>query len=156
MEQLTQNRLKKIGIISGLFLFIVFLLWGLSFMNFIGESSLKNAAKKILKESSLSAEYRDVKILGIERPYVNNLGLMPVTFTASDGEKNYRLFFIRLAGKYGLYQGLFLYDEAKGTIFCGLAGVDSEKIPKYYGITDFNTDFWCKKIDSILHKQKNR
>lgn len=159
MEELTRKNLKKAGIISGLFLFLILLLWLLSFLDFVGNSSLKSAAQTVLKESSLCREYKNVKILSVERPYSFDSGFLPVVFDAADGEKNYKLFFVRLTGKYGLYQGLFLYDEIKGAVFCGLAGTDSEKLPNYYGITDFNTEFWCGKINSVLllqEKKENR
>lgn len=155
MEPAKKEKLKKAGIISAIFLFFILLLWAVQLLNFLSENSLKKSAKKILQSSPLCTEYKDLEIQKAEKRYYYNYGFLPITFKAHGDGGTYKLFFVRLAGKYGAYQGLFLHQDGENTVFCGLAGTDNSKPAEYYGITEFNIRFWCGKINSVFNCKKN-
>lgn len=143
MNKKNTEKLKKTGILTGIFIAAVLILWGVSYLGFIlKEDTYIKAANSIFTRSSLCTEYKNVKIIKNSKEHFMPPHFCNAFFRAEhDGNIVYVLF-VNMTGKYGVYQGVFIYhfnESGRGsskTEFCGLAGnIDVTKQPDYYGIT---------------------
>ena len=146
MEAATKEKLKKIGVVSIIFLSLIAILFGLSFLDFFKENTLKNIAIELLTTSPLCDEdYKNIQSIEPTKKYTSLV--FPTVFEVRNEEKQFYVFFIRLTGKYGVQTALFLYDEGmQKTLFCGIVGQDFKKEASYYGINDGVINHWCNKI----------
>lgn len=142
MNKESTEKLKKAGILSGIFITAILALWGVSYLSFIlREDTYIKAANTVFTHSPMCSEYRNVKIIK------NSKDIIPPNFCnaffrAEHGGNIVYILFVNMTGKYGIYQGVFMYRfnesekiSAKAE-FCGLAGnIDLAKQPDYYGIT---------------------
>ncbi|MGP1438735.1 MAG: hypothetical protein ACTTKH_06660 [Treponema sp.] len=145
MEIADKERLKKIGIVSAIFLVFVIILFSLTFLDFLKQNTLRKIVIEMLTSSPLCDEYSDVHYLEISKKYANLA--FPSVFEGKNEKSHFYVFFVRLTGKYGVQTGLFLYDEGKKkTVFCGIIGQDFKKQASYYGFNEGIINYWCKKI----------
>lgn len=151
MEAYRKEKLKKNGFVSLIFLFLIALLFSLTFLDFFKENTFKNIVIEMLTSSPLCEDYKDIHSVEVSKKYTSLA--FPSVFEVRNEEKQLYVFFVRLTGKYGTQTGFFLYDEVKGiTLFCGIVGQDFEKQNSYYGINDEVINYWCNKISRSVQK----
>lgn len=151
MEAYRKEKLKKIGFVSLIFLFLIALLFSLTFLDFFKENTFKDVVIEMLTTSPLCEDYRQIYSVEVSKKYTS-LTFPSVFEVKSEGKQLYA-FFVRLTGKYGTQTALFLYDEIRGvTLFCGIVGQDFEKQNSYYGINDGVINYWCNKISTSVQK----
>lgn len=143
MNKKTTEKLKKTGILSGIFIAAVLILWGVSYLGFIlKEDTYIKAANTVFTHSPLCLEYRNLKIIKNSKENFMPPNFCNAFFRADHHGKIVYVLFVNMTGKYGIYQGVFIccFNENGGgnpkAEFCGLAGnIDLAKQPDYYGIT---------------------
>lgn len=151
LDSIDKEKLKKIAILSSIFIFLLSLLFSVSLLSFFKNATLKRVALKILSSSTIPNEYQNIQNIELCKKYTS-LSFPHVFEGNVEGSGKMYLFFTRLTGKYGVYQGLFLYDERKmEVLFLGLAVEDFKKTPSYYGINQGIINYWCKKIKSSVY-----
>lgn len=163
MNKPNNDVLKKISILTGVFLCFVLVLGGISYLS----DSLKNdvyikSAEYVLHNSPLCNEISNLKFTKIKHTDKLKLNFANGVLTAVANERIYYALFLNLAGKYGIYQGLFVYSpevngEQEINLFCGLVGnVDIKKDYSYYGISELVVGMQKNKIKNFFtNVQKN-
>ncbi len=143
--------LRKTGICSGIICLSFLVLFGIFYL----AAWLKNdvyfsTADYILKNSEYCTKYKNIKIKKEFKPFTEYSGFFNAVF--EDEEKKFDLLFVRVYGKYGPYQALFLYDRQNAAAeYCGLAGIsDISKQSGYYGISRLTIEMNKKKIEDAF------
>ncbi len=147
---------KRYGIPAAVLITLIALLYWMSHVYYTAkEAALTRAAAQVCAEAPFF-NGKIVQITGIihgkkHTPY------NAVFFSAKYKGMEAVLAAIPLHGKYGVYSGLFLYEEQTGCIFCGLMGVSNKEIAaSYYGITDTIIERHREKIHLLLAKGKKQ
>lgn len=148
MEEIVKKKLKKILLVSAVFAFFTLILFAILFLDFFKVKTLKTVTLLALSSAEIAEEYKNIATL--EEIRSPNYLVFPATFEGTLGNnKEVILSFARLTGKYGVYQGLFLYDKSKReTIFCAVIADDYKKHPSRYGIHEGIIQYWKNKISN--------
>lgn len=164
MNKKNIEQLKKGGILLGICIAVILILWGTYYLGgLLKEEVYITAAEKVFADSPLCTEFKNIKIIrntkkNITTPHFCNAFL----YAENNGEAVYVLF-INMTGKYGSYQGVFIYpynftDKDASDIavkFCGLTGnINLHKTADYYGITPLIISTAQKKIQKKLMERK--
>jgi len=146
MEEILKKKLKKISLVSAVFLSFTLILFAILLLDFFKVRTLKTVTLLALSSADIAEEYKSISNLKEVRS-PNNL-VFPAIFEGTLGDnKEVILSFVRLTGKYGVYQGLFLYDKSKKEAFlCAVIADDYKKHPSNYGINEGIIQYWKKKI----------
>ncbi|MEL3906007.1 MAG: hypothetical protein P1P65_03105 [Treponema sp.] len=144
----TESRLKKYTVLIGLLLIFLMLFYGLSYLNRKNRVRVLAESALVLCRSHPAFSAASIEINGLADPAVSNLPFHTVLTAVFDG-KDALIFFLPLAGKYGRYPAVFVYEQSMGCVFCGLAGVHNREAG-YYGITQALITLQCKKIETIM------
>lgn len=167
MNNQSKEKLKTAGIIFGIFIASMLILWGVSHLaTSLKEDIYIKAANNIFTNSELASEFQNSQIekranLKFSVPNFCNACLL-----AKNNGKTVYFLFINMTGKYGVYQGVFAFVPKVGDVadqtnslpnikFCGLAGnYDLKKSPDYYGISSFIINSTEKKIANYFKNIK--
>lgn len=146
MEEIVKKKLKKISLVSAIFVSFTLILFAILFLDFFKVRTLKTVTLLALSSAEIAEEYKNIS--NIREMRSTNYLVFPATFEGMLGNnKEVILSFVRLTGKYGVYQGLFLYDKSKKeTIFCAIIADDYKKHPSKYGINKGIIQYWKNKI----------
>ncbi|EFW38458.1 hypothetical protein [Treponema phagedenis] len=140
----TKKKLIKYGYLFGIIIGMFLLLWGFSSMaTFVKETVLIQAAQDVLKETPA---HKHVQILSLNKTH-SGYPLSGIALNAKDNDKEVKVFLLPLMGKYGSFQGVFVYDSKKGCEFSGLTGNLDQKDADYYGISKNMCKIICQKIE---------
>ena len=146
MEEIVKKKLKKISLVCAVFAFFTLLVFAILFLDFFKVRTLKTVTLLAISSANIAEEYKN--ILELKEIRSPNYLIFPATFEGTlSNNKTIILSFARLTGKYGIYQGLFLYDKSGGrTELCAIIADDYKKPPSLYGINDFLIQYWKDKI----------
>ena len=146
MEESVKKKLKKISLVSSVFVFFALILFAILFLDFFKMKTLKTVTLLALSSADIADEYKNISSLKDMRS--PNYLTFPATFAGTLGnDKEVILSFVRLTGKYGVYQGLFLYDKStRETVLCAIIADDYKTHPSKYGITEGIIQYWKNKI----------
>lgn len=152
MNNSNVEKIKKYLLLFAFFIAAGLILWGSGYII----SDLKNdaylhEADYILKKSPLCAEYQNLEFIRTLSPASLNMNFCNAIFEVKlNGKKAYAAF-VNMSGKYGIYQGMFLYFGEE-CFFCGLGGGLADRPAVYYGITPMTINISEKKLESAFEK----
>ncbi|UTC77794.1 hypothetical protein E4O04_07200 [Treponema sp. OMZ 799] len=146
------EQIKKYLLLFAFFIAAGLILWGSGYII----SGLKSDvylqdADYILKNSPLCSEYQDVEFIKALNPSSLNMNFCNAVFEVRMKDKKGYAAFVNMSGKYGIYQGMFLYFAEK-CFFCGLGGRIADKPAMYYGITSLNIKVSEQKLESAFKR----
>jgi len=146
MEEIVRMNLRKISIVCAIFMSFTLILFAILFLDFFKVRTLKTVTLLALSSADITEEYKNISSLKEKRS--PNYLLFPVIFEGTLGNgQEVILSFVRLTGKYGVYQGLFLCDKSKKkTVLCAIIADDYKKHPSRYGINEGIIKYWKNKI----------
>ena len=146
MEEIVKKKLKKISLVSAVFASFTVLLFTILFLDFFKVRTLKTVVLLAISSANITEEYKNIS--NIKESRSPNYLVFPATFEGTTSKnKEVVLSFVRLTGKYGVYQGLFLYDKAKNeSVLCAIIADDYKRQPSYYGINEGIIQYWKDKI----------
>ncbi|MEL3913353.1 hypothetical protein [Treponema pedis] len=156
MNNETKEKLKKSGILSGIFLAAVLILWGTSHLGYILKEEIYiKSAETVFAHSPLCTEIKNAKLLKTSSKKITAPNFFNAIFNAEHNGSSISVIFVNMTGKYGTYQGMFVCkeynakDKQENSVkFCGLAGnIDLNKQPDYYGITPLIINSMRQKIE---------
>lgn len=152
MNNSSVEKIKKYLILFVFFIASGFILWGSGYII----SGLKNDAylqdaEYILKNSPLCSKYQGLEFIKALNPSSLNMNFCNAVFEVKMKEKKGYAAFINMSGKYGMYQGMFLYfKEGKQCFFCGLGGGIADKPAMYYGVIPLTISISEQKLESAF------
>ncbi|UTC68256.1 MULTISPECIES: hypothetical protein [unclassified Treponema] len=150
------EKIKKYALLFAFFIASGLLLWGSSYLvSGLKQDAYLQDAEYILKNSPLCSHYSNIKVVKPVAPSSLNMNFCNAVFEVRVGDKKGYAAFINMSGKYGMYQGLFLYSKSGGfdqSFFCGLCGQISDKPAMYYGITPLTINICAKKLDKAFRQ----
>ena len=157
MNEGNAEKLKKIFIPIGVFISALLILCGVFYLGSILKADVYfNVANELFKTQSYAA-HKNIEIRRGGKIFHSYPYFCNAVFQAQEDGKDYYVIFVRMYGKYGPYQGLFLYGRQTGAEFCGLAGIqDPNKNASFYGIGNLVIEKWKKKIEksfSVLNRE---
>ncbi|UTC61642.1 hypothetical protein E4O05_08760 [Treponema sp. OMZ 787] len=154
MNNSNLEQIKKYLLLFAFFTAAGLILWGSGYI----VSGLKNdaylqEAVYIIKKSPITSEYQEVKFVKNLSPSSLNMNFCNAVFEVEMKEKKGYAAFFNMSGKYGMYQGLFLYFKGeRKCLFCGLGGGIADKPAVYYGITPLTISIAEHKLESAFEK----
>lgn len=153
MNNKTKHLLIRVACLSGITIFIFFLLYVLSLVNLSRtEKEFIRVAGKVC-ETTTSIDSSKLRIAGFASDIKQQHGFTAI-LSATYDEKKAVLFILPITGKYGIYSAVFLYEQSIGCCFCGLAGNGLQQPPLYYGITPMSIAIYTKRIQAIMAKKE--
>ncbi|MGP1577422.1 MAG: hypothetical protein ACTTH7_08105 [Treponema sp.] len=149
MTDIVKKRLIKYSAVCGSITLMLLMFYGLSYFGTIvrRKYTLRTATAVCAAASAL--QNHAVKITGIYAGKSQGL-LFRYSLTAVYDEKPARLFLLPLAGRYGVYTGVFLYEASVGCIFCGLTGTGAYSDAVYCGISPAALAVQRKKVENFM------
>ena len=154
MNNSSVEKIKKYLILFAFFIASGLILWGSGYII----SGLKNDAylqdaDYILKNSPLCSKHQGVEFIKALNPSSLNMNFCNAVFEVKMKEKKGYAAFINMSGKYGMYQGMFLYlGERRQCFFCGLGGGIADRPAIYYGIIPLSISISEQKLASAFER----
>ena len=154
MNNSNVEKIKKYLLLFAFFIAAGLILWGSGYII----SGLKNDAylqdaDYILKNSPLCSKYQGLEFIKALNPSSLNMNFCNEVFEVKMKEKKGYAAFINMSGKYGMYQGMFLYfKEGKQCFFCGLGGGIADRPAMHYGITPLTINIAEQKLEAAFEK----
>lgn len=154
MNNSNLEKIKKYALLFAFFISAGFVLWGIGYIVWgLKQDFYLQDAGYILKNSPLCPEYRNTEFIKPLKPSSFNMNFCNALFEIKIKDKKGYAVFINMSGKYGIYQGMFLYFvEEKQCFFCGLAGGIYDKPAMYYGITPLVIGISEKKLEAAFEQ----
>lgn len=142
-----KQELKKVSIISSIFITLMLVFSSFLFFDFFKVETVKYVVKQKLESSNLSNEYKDISDI-IEKQSPAPL-LLPFVLQGRCEGKIIDIYMLRLNGKYGIHLGLFLYDPEKQDVAFSCLLDDTSQNPDSYGINQGTIEYWKEKIKAL-------
>ena len=149
MTDRVKKRIVKYAVICGSILAILLVFFGLSYAGSITRRTYVLQAANVVCSAAPVLQQHEVTITGIFSGKPQGL-LFRDCLTAEYDEKPARVFLLPRAGRYGMYTGVFLYEQSTGCIFCGLIGKGVYSDVSYCGISPAALAVQQKKIENVM------
>ncbi|UTY28261.1 hypothetical protein [Treponema putidum] len=156
MNNPNKEKIKKYALLFSFFIAAGFVLWGSGYIiSGLKQDAYLQEADYILKNSPLCLEYSNTEFIKALNPSSLNMNFCNAVFEVKVKEKKGYAAFINMSGKYGMYQGMFLYlveENVSRCFFCGLGGGIADKAAIYYGITPLIIGISEKKLEAAFEQ----